>query len=71
MKGYAGGLGASAFDCLHIGLLGFPARGIDDVGVSFTVLSGLSRDDFVQTETDHVGLYGSCDRCAKVRRQEP
>jgi hypothetical protein len=22
MKGYVGGLGASAFDCLHIGLLG-------------------------------------------------
>ena len=25
MKGYVGGLGASAFDCLHIGLLGFGA----------------------------------------------
>ncbi len=34
MKGYAGGLGASAFDCLHIGLVGFWP---DDLGVSFTV----------------------------------
>jgi hypothetical protein len=57
MKGYAGGLGASAFNVSYIGPLGF-REGIDDMGVSFTVLSGLSRDDFVQTETDHVCLTG-------------
>ena len=33
-KGYVGGLGASASDCLHIGLVGFLP---DDPGVSFTV----------------------------------
>jgi hypothetical protein len=34
LKGYVGGLGASAFNCLHIGLVGFRP---DDLGVSFTV----------------------------------
>jgi hypothetical protein len=39
MKGYAGGLGASAFDCLHIGLVGKLPRGdgTDDLVESFTV----------------------------------
>jgi hypothetical protein len=35
MKRYVGGLGASAFNCLHIGQVGFRP---DDLGESFTVL---------------------------------
>ena len=34
MKGYVDGLSASAFNCLHIGLVGLCS---DDLGVSFTV----------------------------------
>jgi hypothetical protein len=45
----------SAFDCLHIGLLGFRP---DDVGVSFTVLVGSSSDGLAQTETDPVIFRG-------------
>jgi hypothetical protein len=38
MKGYVGGLGASAFDCLHIGQVGLDREVCaDDLGESFTV----------------------------------